>query len=225
MGRDGKQRWKITGIMGAMDAQVLPNGRVLIAENSAGRVTERELSGAVKWEYRTPGNNPIACQRLPNGNTFIATYTQVMEVTPDLRQVYLANQDNRTHIFSARKMRDGQVVVMTAQGIVRRFDPITRKESVNINLGPNGGWCSAEALPNGHYLVATMNNGQVREVDAVGNTHWMITMQGAFRATRLPNGNTLVASMTTSQIAEFDRNGNRRWEKSCEGRPWSVRFR
>jgi hypothetical protein len=50
-------------------------------------------------------------------------------------------------------------------------------------------------------------------------------MQGAFRATRLPNGNTLVASMTTRQIAEFDRNGNKRWEKTCDGRPWSVRYR
>jgi HEAT repeat protein len=223
-GRDGKLRWKFDGVLGAMDAQVLPNGRVLVAENSANRITERDLSGAIKWEYRTPGN-PIACQRLPNGNTFIATYHQVMEITPDFRQLYLTTRGQQFYIFSARKTRDGQVVAMTAQGSILRFDPLTGKDYPSIHLGPNGGWCSVEPLPGGRYLVATMNNGIVREIDAAGATHWSITMPGAFRATRLPSGNTLVLSMTTRLVAEFDRNGGKRWEKACEGRPWSVRYR
>ena len=223
-GRDGKQHWKIDGVLGAMDAQVLPGGRVLVAENAANRVTERDLSGAIKWEYRTPGN-PIACQRLPNGNTFIATYNQVMEITPDQRQVYLTTRGQQFYIFSARKTRDGQVVAMTAQGTILRFDPLTGKDYPSIQLGPNGGWCSVEALPNGRYLVATMNNGQVREIDAAGATQWTITMQGAFRATRLPSGNTLVASMTTRLVAEFDGGGNKRSEITCQGRPWSLRYR
>ncbi len=178
-GRDGRQRWKISGVSGAMDAQVLPNGRVLIAENTANRITERNLTGAVKWEYRTPGT-PIACQRLPNGNTFIATYNQVMEITPDQRQLYLQTKGPQFYIFSARKTRDGLIVAMTAQGNILRFDPLTGKDYPSINLGPNGGWCSVEPLANGRYLVATMNNGQVREVDAAGAAHWTITMPGAF---------------------------------------------
>jgi hypothetical protein len=114
---------------------------------------------------------------------------------------------------------------MTAQGTILRFDPITGKDYPSIHVGQGNGWCSVEALPNGRYLVATMNNGQVREIDATGATHWSFTMQGAFRATRLPSGNTLALSMTTRVVAEFDRNGNKRWEKTCAGRPWSVRFR
>jgi HEAT repeat protein len=223
-GRDGKPRWKISGVMGAMDAQVLPNGRVLVAENAANRVTERDLSGTIKWQYRTTGN-PIACQRLPNGNTFIATYNQVMEITPDHRQLYVSTRGQQFYIFSARKTRDGLVVAMTAQGQILRFDPVANKDYPGLNLGAHGGWCSVELLPNGRYLVATMNNGQVREIDATGKTHWAITMQGAFRATRLPNGNTLVASMTSRVVAEFDRNGTKRWEKTCEGRPWGLRYR
>jgi hypothetical protein len=31
--------------------------------------------------------------------------------------------------------------------------------------------------------------------------------------------------MTTRKIAEFDRHGKMRWEHTCEGRPWSVRYR
>jgi HEAT repeat protein len=223
-GRDGKERWKIGGVLGSMDAQVLPSGRILVAENSANRVTERDLSGAVTWEYRTPGN-PIACQRLPNGNTFIATYNQVMEITPDQRQVYLTARGPQFYIFSAKKTRDGLVVAMTAQGTIIRFDPLTGKEYPNIHLGQGAGWCSVEPLPGGRFLVATMNNSQVREIDATGATLWSITMPGAFRATRLPSGNTLVASMTTRLVAEFDKSGNKRWEKTCAGRPWSLRYR
>ena len=63
--RGNAERWKFSGIMGAMDAHALPNGRVLVAENHANMVTERDVKGAVKWEFRTP-NNPICCQRLPN---------------------------------------------------------------------------------------------------------------------------------------------------------------
>ncbi|MBI3412205.1 MAG: HEAT repeat domain-containing protein [Planctomycetes bacterium] len=223
-GRDGKPRWKIKGVMGAMDAQMLPNGRVLVAENSANRITERDLTGKILWDYRTPGN-PIACQRLPNGNTFIATYNSVMEISHDQKQLYNVNRGPQFYIFSAHKMRNGQVVAMTAQGVIHVFDPVGNKEIRTIKTGPNGGWCSVEALPNGRYLVATMGNGQVREIDADGKPHWSVQLPGAFRATRLPNGNTLVASMTSRQVVEFDRAGAKVWEKTCEGRPWSVHFR
>src|SRR5439155_7177891 len=58
-GRDGKPRWVISGLLGPMDAQVLPNGRVLIAENSGMKITERDTQGNVKWEYGLQGRgNP-----------------------------------------------------------------------------------------------------------------------------------------------------------------------
>lgn len=224
-GRDMRPRFTLKGLNGAMDAQVLPNGRILIAENSANRVTERDQAGNIKWEHRTPGN-PIRVQRLPNGNTFIAMYNNVMEVTPDGKELYNINRGPTFYIFSASKLRNGNVLAMTAQGVIMEFDPIANRDvKPNVNLGPAGGWCSAEALPNGNYLVATMNNSMVREIDASGKTINTINYPGVFRATRLPNGNMLVASMTTRNVAEFDRGGTKRWEKTCEGRPWSVRYR
>lgn len=222
--REGKERFAITGVLGAMDAQVLSNGRILVAENSGNRVTERDLAGNVHWEYRTP-SNPVVCQRLPNGNTFIATYNMVMEVTPDRQVVYQRQRGPAFYIFSAQKLRNGHVVAMTAQGVIQEFDPVADKDIRTINLGPNGGWCSVEALANGRYLVATMNNGTVREIDAAGNTKSTFTYPGVFRATRLPDGSTLVASMTTRKVAIFDRSGALKWEKQCQGRPWSVRYR
>ena len=75
-GPDGRTRWTVEGFRGAMSAQALPGNRVLVAENMANMVVEKDQQNVSVWEYQTP-SNPIACQRLPNGNTFIATYNQV----------------------------------------------------------------------------------------------------------------------------------------------------
>ncbi len=220
-GRDGKPRWEIKNLLGAMDGQVLPNGNVLVAENSGSRVSERDKKGTVIWEYRV--NNPVAVQRLPNGNTFIAAYNQVLELSPTRNVVY-THQRNGYIIFGAQKLRNGNILYITSNGTIVEMDT-AGKEVRTINLGANGNWCSVELLPNGRYLVALMSQGEVREIDTTGKVFWKANMPGVFRATRLPNGNTLVASMTTRQIAELDRNGNRIFERQCNGRPWAVRYR
>jgi HEAT repeat protein len=222
-GRDGKARWKITGLMGPMDAQVLPGGRVLIAENSGQRVTERDLKGNVKWTYTIPGGNPIACQRLPNGNTFIATYNQVMEVTRDLKPVYTVNHGPAFYLFGCTRTRSGHTVCITAQGKIMELD--NQGKQVREAQVPHNGWCGVEALPSGRYLVALMSNSTVQEIDNSGKSYWSATFPGVFRAHRLASGNTMVASMTTRKIAELDRSGRVVWERTCDGRPWMVRSR
>src|SRR5262249_23315390 len=72
-GPDGKMRWQLTNLQGPMDAHLLPGGRVLVAEHNVPRVCEYDLQGRELWQYPVVNGNPIACQRLPNGNTFIAT--------------------------------------------------------------------------------------------------------------------------------------------------------
>jgi outer membrane protein assembly factor BamB len=222
--RLGPPRWTVTGFLGAMDAQLLPNGNVLVAENSANRVTERDKDGNIKWETKLQGN-PVACQRLPNGNTFIASYHQLTEVDAQGKKVYEHSRGAAAYIFGAHKAKNGRIVYMTGQGTIVELEATTGKEIHTLNLGANGGWCGIEALPTGRYLIATMNNNQVREIDAQGKTHWQVNYPGVFRASRMPNGHTLVASMTTKKVAEIDRAGQIRWEKTCEGRPWSVHWR
>jgi hypothetical protein len=222
--RLGPPRWKVTGFLGAMDAHLLPNGNVLVAENSANRVTERDKDGNVKWECKVQGN-PVACQRLPNGNTFIASYHHIADVDAQGKKVYEHSRGAAAYIFGAHKAKNGRVVYMTGQGAVIELEALTGKEIHTLNLGANGGWCGIESLATGRYLVATMNNHQVREIDVNGKVHWQANYPGVFRASRMPNGHTLVASMTTKKIAELDRNGQVRWEKTCEGRPWSVHWR
>jgi hypothetical protein len=149
-----------------------------------------------------------------------------MEITPNNAVVYSHNRGPNFYIFSAQKLRNGNIVCATALGTVIELESTTGKEVRNFSIGQNGGWCSVESQSDGRYLVASMiGQGQVRELDASGKTLMTINYPGAFRATRLPNGNILVASMTTRKIAELDRNGNQRWDMTCKGRPWSVRYR
>ncbi len=226
--RNGTPRFTVGNLVGPMDAQVLPNGRILVAENGANRVSERDRDGNVKWELTIQGGNPICCQRLPNGNTFIALYNQLLEVRPDKSEVYRFMPGPQFYIFGARKTRSGTVACITAQGTILEIDPLRQSTLRTINLGqPVGGWAGIDVLPNGHFLVATMNNNSLREVDLKGTTTWSLTspIPGVFRATRLPNGNHLVVSMSTREVAELDRTGAVRWRHTCQGRPWSVHYR
>jgi len=206
-----------------MDAHTLPNGRVLVAENNANRVTERDTKGTVLWEYRTP-NNPICCQRLPNGNTFIASYNMVMEVTPAKAEVYRITPGPQFYIFSAHKARNGHIVAITAQGQIIEMDA-TGKQLNTVQTNTLGNWCSVELQSNGNYLVAAMSTNSVRELDRRGAEVWSKPFNGVFRATRLPNGNVLVASMNTREVAEMDRSGAIRWRINTTGRPWGVHYR
>lgn len=226
--RNGTPRFKVGNLLGPMDAQVLPNGHMLVAENGANRVTERDRDGNVKWEYVVQGSNPICCQRLPNGNTFIAMYNQLLEVRPDKTEVYRYVPGPQFYVFGARKTRTGTVVCITAQGALLEVDPVHNKTVRSVTIGqPVGGWAGIEPLANGNFLIATMNNNTIREVDSKGTTVWSITspIPGVFRATRLPNGNHLVVSMSTREVAELDRTGAVRWRHTCQGRPWNVHYR
>lgn len=220
------KRWSFTGVVGAMDARTLSNGRVLVAENSGNKVTERDSTGKVLWEFRTPVN-PICCQRLPNGNTFIASYNMFMEVRPDQTEVYRHMPGPQYHFFSCHVARNGNIVAITAQGQVVEMNGKSRAIENTINANTQGNWCSVEMMPNGNYLVASMsNNGTVRELDRkTGAEVWGKPFTNAFRATCLPNGNVLVCGMNTKQVAEMDRSGTIRWTVTTQGRPWAVHYR
>jgi len=227
--RGGAKRFTFSGVMGAMDARTLPNGRILVAENNANRVTERDSKGTILWEYRTP-TNPICVQRLPNGNTFISSYNMVMEVRPDKTEVYRVNPGPQYYMFNAYKAKNGHIVAITANNQILEMKPpaagggaVDMVRTVQTNT--QGNWCSVEMLPNGNYLVAALSTSTVKEIDKSGSEVWSKNFPGVFRATRLPNGNVLVASMNTREVAEMDRAGNIRWRMTTMGRPWAIHYR
>src|SRR5207248_1345314 len=77
LGPDNEPRFEIKNLALPLDAQLLDDERVLIAEYRADRITERDIRGEVVWQKAVAG--PLVAQRLPNGNTFIATENQLLE--------------------------------------------------------------------------------------------------------------------------------------------------
>jgi outer membrane protein assembly factor BamB len=221
---DHKPRWEITGLQGPINASMISNNRVLIAEHNGRRVTERDLKGNILWQYRVANNQyPVACQRLSNGNTFVATYNQVLEVTPAGKEVY-AFPCTQGIIYSAQKRRNGRIVYVTSNGVLVELDG-QGKELHSLRVGPNSGWMTVEALPRGRFLVPQPARGKVVDLDETGKTVTEYAVPNANAATRLPNGNLLVCRHHDRTVAEVTRTGKVVWEERLPGRPFWARRR
>jgi hypothetical protein len=220
-GRDGKERMRIDDVSRPADAVVLPGGRILVGEHGANRVTERDKDGKIVWEHRV-NNSPVSVQRLANGNTFIATYNELREVTRDQKVVF--THPTQQMIFGAQKQRNGNIVYVNSNNQVIELDP-SGKVIHTIPVNGTSGWAGVEKLPNGRYLVAQYSGNKVTEVDTAGKVYFEVACNTAGYAQRLPNGNTLVASIEQKYVAEYDRGGKEVWRQKTQGRPFRVHRR
>ena len=76
----------IQGLRTALDAQHLPDDKILIAEQGINRVSVRNLKGEVTWEKKV--EEPLVAQRLANGHTFIAGRHQLLEYDAEGKEVF-----------------------------------------------------------------------------------------------------------------------------------------
>jgi HEAT repeat protein len=222
LGRDGKPRWQIDGLNYPMDARMIASDRVLIAEYSGGQVTERNTKGEILWSKRI--QFPMACQRLTNGNTFIVTRNQLVEVDRSGKEV-LTHARNANDIMAGQKLRNGHMLFVTNAGALVRLDS-TGKEIKTINVQPPQIYGSnLEVLPNGRILAPQYANNRVIEYDADGKVVWEATAQQPTSVQRLPNGHTLVSSLYSQLMVELDRQGKEISQTRLDGRVTRVRRR
>ena len=220
--RAGNLRHAIEGISTPADFQRLPGGRILVAEHWAQRVTERDRAGKVLWEHKL--GNPVSCQRLANGNTFIAGYHEVIEVTRAGKVVF-SHKPSTGNIYCGHKLPGGNVLYITSTGHVVELNA-AGKQVRSFTPNDSGGaayWASIEPLRNGRYLIALGGSGKVIETDGTGKILWECTVEKACWATRLRNGNTLVANTDGRQVIEVDKKGKEVWKKATKGRPFRAR--
>jgi hypothetical protein len=215
--RDGKPRWQFA-LHNPIDAQVLPGQRLLIANCNSNRVVEVDRRGKVLWSH--PVNLPVSCQRLPNGNTFIGTYSSLLEVTREGKTVFSYSKPRS--IFSAMKLRNGHLLYIHSRGSIVELDT-AGKEVRRINVGGTGSWGGVEPLANGNYLVAQCDRNKVVEVDKAGKVVWEYSINTPSLATRLRNGHILVSSIQGNRCVEIDRGGKVLWERKVQGRLFRVR--
>jgi hypothetical protein len=221
-------RWKIDHVEKPLDVQLLPGeDRVLIAEHEANRVSERNLKGEIVWKQAVEG--PLAAQRLPNGNTFITTQTQLLEVDKNGKEVFSYVRPDGAQFMRATKLRNGDVACIINLGVQRfvRLTPAGRglKEvkSWGVQVRTSGG--HLDVLPNGHVLIPEMDNNRVVEYDADGQNVWEVTVDQPIAAVRLPNGNTLITLYRQKSAIEVDRAGKEVWQFKTEGSKVSRAYR
>jgi hypothetical protein len=223
-GPDGQARWEITDALGPIDAQMLPDNHVLIAEYNGQRVTERDRRGKIVWQYRWPGKQPLGCQRLPNGHTLIATTHEIREV--DAAGSLIASFAlPASTILSFHKLRNGHLVYLTYEGSLIELDEKGRELKTLRFARPDEGLVTVEVLPGGHYLVPLTVAGRVAEFDGSGKEIRQWPMPHATAATRLPNGHLLACSNKEQRVVEMSAAGKVLWEERVGGRVFRVRQR
>lgn len=207
LGRDGKPRWVISGVRFAVDAHILPGNRVLIAEYSGNRVTERDFKGNILWQKDGLPTNPVNVQRLANGNTFIATTNEMLEVDRAGKTVWSRPYPN---LLAAYRSPDGVITCLGNNGQCVRISSAGKE----LKMFPSGSISYSSGIdgtPSGRLLISRSGEGVVAEVDTEGKVHWQAPAAGLTTATRLTNGHTLVASMELKMVSELDRTGKVVW--------------
>ncbi|HEY7311182.1 MAG TPA: HEAT repeat domain-containing protein [Gemmataceae bacterium] len=211
--RAGKQRWAITGLQMPVDAVVLPGSRVLIAEYQPCRVSERDFTGKILWQ-KVVGDNVINVQRLPNGHTFIATDSFVVEVDRAGKELYTLRQGMMYH--AAYRRPNGPIVCLMQNNQCLVVDT-TGRTLHNFPSNHATNMAGLDLLPNGHVLITQSNNNKVIEFDQSGKSVLELDAAGARTATGLPNGHVLVASQNNRRVYELDRAGKTVWEHKESG--------
>jgi HEAT repeat protein len=221
LGTDGKPRWQMVGLMNPFDVEVLPGQRVLVAEYGGNRVTERNLKGDILWQRQAV--HPVNCQRLPNGNTFIAMQHQLLEVDRAGKEIRTINRDMQD-IMSARKMRDGSIAMVTQSSCIRLDS--SGKELKSFALPNGAGTYFVDITPKGTFVLPQAWNNKVCEYDADGKVIAEISANQPMAACRVPNGNTLFASQAwPPKVVEVDRSGKTIWEHQPATQPGRLKRR
>jgi hypothetical protein len=215
---DGSKRvrWQMEGLGFPLDAQYLPGdrARVLVAEQAANRVTERDLKGNVVWEKQIP--EPLMAQRLPNGATLIASRQHVVEVNRDGTTLATHTRPPGESVMRAQRLPTGDLVIVTmdlntnASRYVRLDAKGKEVANFPVQVRTSGG--RIDVLPDGHVLVPEMQANRVAEYDTEGKVVWSAQVPQPIAAIRLPNGRTLVTSMTENRALEVDRAGTHVWD-------------
>jgi hypothetical protein len=221
-----KIRWKFTVPQNPVDAIVIGPDKVLVCEFNAARVSERNHKGEVAWE-KNVGGNPIGIQRLTNGNIFVVMQNRLLEMDRTGKEIMTIDRPG-FDIFRGKKLRNGDVALVTNTGVYIRMEPKTKKTVKTFNVGQIPVlFGSIDVLASGNVVVPDFNRHKVLEFNAEGKEVASFNcVQFPNSVQRLPNGNTVVCSQNTRRVVEYDRTGAQVWEFAIgDGQPFNMRRR
>lgn len=200
---------------------MLPSGNMLFTTGKGVLEVTREKK--VVFEYKS-ASEIYACQRLPNGNTFVGECNagRLLEVSPDGKVVHETRilpegkDGGHAYIRNCRALPNGNYLAAHyGLGVVREYD---RTGKVVMEIKSPSGPHSTFRLANGNTVIAEgdkvkkefdvdgkkvkLPDARVFEVDKDGKTVWEVSnadLPGAplrfmTGLQRLPNGNTLMSN-------------------------------
>jgi hypothetical protein len=190
------------------DVWVLPSGNLLFTTGHGVLEVTRDKQVVFKYESKS---EIYACQRLPDGNTFIGECNagRLLEVAPDgkivkeIRLLPEGKDGGHGYMRNSRKLANGHYLVThTKDHVVREYDG---EGKIVREIPAKGGPHSVARLANGNTIIAVGDQpggSRVFEVDPAGNTVWQISNEDlpgdplAFMTGfhRLPNGNTVISN-------------------------------
>lgn len=206
---EGKVEWEYGPAPSANDLWVLPNGNLLF--NTGHGVKEVTRDKQVVFQYESP-SEIYACQRLANGNTFIAECNrgQLLDVAPDgtvvkcIKLLPEGKDGGHAYMRNARRLPNGHTLVAHyGLSLVREYD--AQGQTVRTIPAP-GGPHSVIRLPNGNTLIACGDQNQkqqVFEIDPTDTIVWQVRSEDLPASAslkfmtglqRLPNGNTVMTN-------------------------------
>ena len=211
VGRDGKIRWQVGNLKYPVDAVVLPGERVLVTEWDGNRVAEWDFKGALIWKKEGFNGRATNAQRLPNGNTFICTTNELIEVDRAGKSV-IHVQVNQG-LTAGYRAANGEIVCLRNDGNVARYDA-TGKELKVFASNRDTSWTSGlDVVRNGNILVTQPSPGQkVTEYTPDGKVVKEWSTPNVTTATKMANGNILAASHSDQKVIELDASGKKVWE-------------
>jgi hypothetical protein len=211
VGRDGKIRWQVGNLKYPVDAIVLPGERVLVTEWDGNRVAEWDFKGNLIWKKEGFNGRATNAQRLSNGNTFICTTNELMEVDRSGKIVYQVRVNQG--LTAGYRAANGELVCLRNDGNVVRYD-VTGKELKVFASNRDTSWTSGmDLVRNGNILVTQPSPSQkVTEYTPDGKVVKEWTTPNVTTATRMANGNILAASHGDKGVIELDPSGKKVWE-------------
>jgi len=202
-----KVKWEVDNFNYPVYGCLTRRDRVLVCEYNTNKVTERDSKGKVHFE-RSLTSQPVYAQRLTNGNTFIVTRNQLLEVDRtgrrDVKTITRLGYD----VLSANRHRDGTFSMISSNGSCLKLDRDGRQTasfavgSVYYSVG-----FKVHFLPKGGVVVPDYLNSKIREYDSSGKLVREFVSYRPSSVTKLPTGGYLVCSRLNSNLLEYDKNG------------------
>jgi hypothetical protein len=212
---DGDDRpvWELKDLGFPLDLQVLPGERVLVADNLGNRIVERHHNGTILWEHNADG--PLMAQRLPNGDTFLATRGELLQVDRAGTVVFSHSRPDGEDFMRAVRLPDGDIACVVSRAPRAshfvRLDPSGREKlRFAVNVGTLGG--RIDVQPDGRVLIPQLRDDKVVEYDAAGRALREFAVKEPIAAVRLANGNLMVTSMEQLRAIELDPAGKELWQ-------------